>query len=168
MKEVATDSDGASNEASSTPQLITSPSNQPPTLVSAPDIIGTFVTETYATPVFGEWEDLDSASFAVVRTWLLDGVPLTEDPADGELYLDSSWAGKSLVLKEVATDSDGVSNEASSAPQVITTPAQENLLYVALGDSIATGTVAPSLPNETHTFMHSDRIWQKKPGEQWI
>lgn len=161
LKEVATDSDGASNEASSTPQLITSPSNQPPTLVSAPDIIGTFVTETYATPVFGEWEDLDSASFAVVRTWLLDGVPLTEDPADGELYLDSSWAGKSLVLKEVATDSDGASNEASSAPQVITTPAQENLLYVALGDSIATGTVAPSLPNET-PYIHAFRSYLAK------
>lgn len=161
LKEVATDSDGASNEASSTPQLITSPSNQPPTLVSAPDIIGTFVTETYATPVFGEWEDLDSASFAVVRTWLLDGVPLTEDPADGELYLDSSWAGKSLVLKEVATDSDGVSNEASSAPQVITTPAQENLLYVALGDSIATGTVAPSMPNET-PYIHAFRSYLAK------
>ena len=136
--------------------------NQPPVLVSAPDITGSFETGTEATPVFGVWRDDDSTSFTVVRTWELDGTTLIQNPDDGPLLLDSTWDGKYLVLKEVATDSDGEFSEKSSEAYLITTPAPpppppEDLLYVALGDSIITGTVAPSLPDET-PFIYGFKV----------
>lgn len=136
----------------------TPPPNQPPVNTQVPDIISSFVTGTDATPVPGIWEDNDSASFTIVRIWELDGVALEENPDDGALYLDESWEGKSLVLKEVATDDEGASGTASSSLHMISAPAPEALLYVALGDSIATGTVAPSMPNET-PYIHAFKTY---------
>ncbi len=157
LKVVATDDEGASSEESTTPELITSPANQPPTLVSDPDITGTFETGTYATPIFGEWEDLDSDGFTVISTWELTyNTEHLSILVEGSLYLEQEWEGWNIQLKEVATDSDGASNEASSTPELISAPPTENLLYVALGDSIATGTVAPSMPNET-PYIHAFR-----------
>jgi lysophospholipase L1-like esterase len=159
LQEVATDSDGASSTASSLEHTIEAPANQPPVNNAIPQIGGTLETGTEAIPIYGDWSDPDSASFTVVRTWILDGIEVTTVSGDDNLLLDPTWAGKMLVLKEVATDSDGASSTVSSLEHMIKAPVTtETLVYVALGDSIATGTVAPSLDNEI-PYIHAFRTY---------
>lgn len=148
LKEVADDGEFQVEAVSEAAEILSAtPVNEPPVNTQAPSITSSFVTGDYATPVFGEWSD-DSVVVSIVRTWELDGITLSANPNDGNLRLDESWAGKQLVLKEIAEDDDGAATEASSPSYLITAPQPEELRYVALGDSIATGTVAPSLPNE--------------------
>lgn len=136
------------------------PINEPPENITPPEIDSTFLAGDPASPILGTWDD-DHSIPVVTRTWeLSDG---TSIPVTGDLVLLAAWDGLSIAIKEVAVDEEGLEASFVSAYYPITDPViVTDLIYVALGDSIATGTVAPTFDNETTyveyfgTFLYGD------------
>jgi lysophospholipase L1-like esterase len=136
------------------------PINEAPENITPPDIDSTFFVGDPASPILGTWDD-DHSIPVVTRTWeLSEG---TSIPVAGDLVLLAAWDGLSIAIKEVAVDEEGLETSFISAYHPITDPGiVTDLIYVALGDSIATGTVAPTFDNETTyveyfgIFLHGD------------
>lgn len=128
------------------------PMNNAPEILNDPFIPDHLVAGETVTPTFGAWTDELGAGLPITRTWLLDGSPIDEIPSETDpLYLEPAWAGLTIQLKEVANDGEFIIEVGSLVRDIqgATPPPTEDLIYVALGDSIATGTVAPTFENET-------------------
>lgn len=119
--------------------------NEPPQNTAPPSIEGTAEVGEAVTAAFGEWTDDQTEPLELSGAWLITGQDPIVAMNGGILTLQSEWAGASLQLSVTATDAEGLSTEAKSESIVIagTTPAPDEIDYVALGDSIATGTVVP-------------------------
>lgn len=99
-------------------------SNSPPINITPPTVSGDKYTGFYVTPVFGTWNDIDGTITSVIRTWLIDSIPIAQNPDDGDLLLSQDWLNSTLVLREEAFDNLGASTIQDSIEYVITEPNQ--------------------------------------------
>lgn len=134
----ATDTDGAVTTAYSGWERI----KKAPVNTALPTIVGSMEAGQSVQADLGQWIDEYDTNLSLNGTWNLPGGGT--QTVSGELLLLDEWIGSSISLSVTATDSDGMTAAADSASYTVLEPAPvpQEINYVVLGDSIATGTIA--------------------------
>lgn len=136
-------------------------SDKPPVNLVEPSINGIFETGQSLIANFGEWTD--EGVIELIAVWRLsNGLELNATEDDKLLLLDE-WANMSIQLSVKATDSINQSTTLETEPVIIKdVSVPDELVYVALGDSIPYGSYYTSLWNYlfggTDTFSYVEQL----------
>lgn len=168
-------SDGKGGVDTLTVSITVKPVNDKPVNTELPGISGAASPGSLLTASTGTWTDDTTAALTYTYQWQQADDANGLNTADIKGQANSSYAvtegnaGKYIRVKVTAQDNEGLSNDAYSAWVLISPvvpPVTKTISYVALGDSIATGTVYPGKTITTYVSYFYQFLQEQNSGAE--